>query len=71
MNGAGEATAVGNTGTIIRLAPGANEGERETSNTSDVLHAVYGFEGGPRFAVGGTLAGAPPFTGVILRNAAP
>jgi hypothetical protein len=71
MNASGGSTAVGNNGTILRVPAGSMEPEREVVATGDVLHAVYGFEGGPRFVVGGTLLGLPPFTGIVLRNSAP
>ncbi|HVI03728.1 MAG TPA: hypothetical protein VM869_33780 [Enhygromyxa sp.] len=61
------ATAVGVQGTIYRVAAGGYELEQEDANTSMVLHAVFGFSGGPRYAVGGSLLMSPPFVGVILR----
>ena len=64
----GGATAVGVQGTIYRIAEGC-ELEQEPSNTNMVLHAVFGFSGGPRYAVGGSLLMPPPFVGVILQSA--
>ncbi|PRQ08685.1 hypothetical protein ENSA7_15850 [Enhygromyxa salina] len=61
------ATAVGVQGTIIRISAGGYAAEAEDSGTNLVLHSVFGFAGGPRFAVGGSLLMPPPFTGVILR----
>jgi len=69
----GGATLVGLQGSIHALArldratssPGFDL-EPEPSGTSMVLHAVFGFAGGPRYAVGGSLLMAPPFVGVIV-----
>lgn len=61
------ATAVGVQGTIIRISAGGFEAEAEDSGTNLVLHSVFGFAGGPRFAVGGSLLMPAPFIGVILR----
>lgn len=61
------ATAVGVQGTIYRISAGGFELEPEDSGTSMVLHSVFGFSGGPRYAVGGSLLMPPPFVGVILR----
>jgi hypothetical protein len=63
----GGATAVGVQGTIIRLEPGGFDYEFEPAGTPMVLHAVFGFAGGPRLAVGGSLLMAPPFVGVIVK----
>ena len=65
---AGTATVVGWQGTIATLAPGSLEPAAEESGTVLLLHAVFGFSGGPRFAVGGSLSGAPPWVGVILES---
>ncbi len=64
----GPITVVGNMGTILAVEPGGFTVTAEVSGTGQVLHAVYGFEGGPRFAVGGSLLAPPPYTGVILRS---
>lgn len=64
----GGATTVGVQGTIHRISPGGFELEAEDSGTSMVLHSVFGFSGGPRYAVGGSLLMPPPFVGVILRT---
>lgn len=64
----GTATAVGNNGLILRVAPGSLEVTEEESPTFLVLHAAFGFAGGPRFAVGGNLTGNPPYVGVVLRH---
>jgi hypothetical protein len=71
---AGGATLVGLQGSIHALAlfdratssPGFGLSP-EPSGTSMVLHAVFGFTGGPRYAVGGSLLMAPPFVGVIVQ----
>lgn len=68
MDPDGLATVVGMQGTIGRVAPGALELTPEDSPTILLLHAVYGFPGGPRFAVGGSLAGQPPYVGVIVQT---
>ncbi len=64
----GHATAVGVQGTIYAISPGGYELEPEPSDTSMVLHSVFGFAGGPRYAVGGSLLMPAPFVGVILRT---
>lgn len=69
MDPDGLATVVGMQGTIGRVAPGALELTPEDSPTLLLLHAVYGFPGGPRFSVGGSLAGQPPYVGVIVQTA--
>ncbi|KIG14325.1 hypothetical protein DB30_06927 [Enhygromyxa salina] len=61
------ATAVGVQGTIIRISANGFDVQAEDSGTNLVLHSVFGFAGGPRFAVGGSLLMPPPFVGVILR----
>ena len=66
VDSGGTATLVGWQGTIYSLAAGSLAPVPEESGTSLLLHAVYGFEGGPRFAVGGTLQTAPPFVGLVL-----
>lgn len=63
----GPITVVGNMGTILALTPGGFEIVAEDSGTALVLHAVFGFEAGPRFAVGGSLLSPPPYTGVVLQ----
>ena len=64
----GVATAVGSSGQILRIAPGSLEATEEESPTFLVLHAVFGFGKGPRFAVGGNLTGQPPYVGVIVQH---
>jgi hypothetical protein len=67
LDPAGGITAVGNQGTILDIAPGGFGFEPEESGSLLALHAVYGFSGGPRYAVGGSLLAAPPYVGVVLR----
>ena len=64
----GVATAVGSSGQILRITPGSLEATAEESPTILVLHAVFGFSKGPRFAVGGNLTGNPPYVGVIVQH---
>lgn len=64
----GATTAVGSNGLILQVAPGSLEATEEQSPTFLVLHAVYGFADGSRFAVGGNLTGNPPYIGVLLRH---
>lgn len=65
---AGPITVVGNAGTILSVDPGGFEWVEEPSPTPMVLHAVFGFSGGPRFAVGGSLLAPPPYIGVIVES---
>ncbi|MCB9570093.1 MAG: hypothetical protein H6710_23285 [Myxococcales bacterium] len=66
VDGAGVATIVGWQGTIATLEPGSFAPTTEESGTILLLHGVHGFEGGPTFAVGGSINAAPPFVGVIV-----
>ena len=68
MDPSGAATVVGMQGSIASLAPGSMELEPQESPTLLLLHAVFGFVDGPRFAVGGSLAGPPPYVGVIVQS---
>ena len=68
MDPDGLATVVGMQGQIGRVAPGSLDFAPEESPTIQLLHAVFGFPGGPRFAVGGSLAGQPPYVGVIVQS---
>ena len=65
---AGVATVVGDRGTIGVVQPGQTEVELEDSGTLFLLHATFGFEGGPRYAVGGSFHDPPPKRGIILRS---
>lgn len=64
----GSVTAVGSSGQILHSATGDALWVEEDSPTYLVLHAVFGFEGGPRFAVGGNITGNPPYVGVIVQH---
>jgi len=70
MDPDGLATVVGMQGQIGLVEPGSLDFVPETSPTFQLLHAVFGFAGGPRFAVGGSLAGPPPYVGVIVQSGA-
>jgi hypothetical protein len=64
---AGPITAVGVQGRILSITPGGFDYTLEDSPTSMLLHSVFGFGAGPRYAVGGSLLMSPPHVGVILR----
>lgn len=68
MDASGAATIVGNQGTIAELPAGSMTPELQDSPTLLLLHAVFGFADGSRFAVGGSLNGAPPYVGVIVQR---
>jgi len=68
MDPGGAATVVGMQGTIYELMPGSSALIAQDSPTQLLLHAVFGFVDGPRFAVGGSLVGAPPYVGVIVQR---
>lgn len=67
----GAALVTGSEGQILRVPAGSFEVVPEDSPTILLLHAVFGFDAGPRFAVGGNLAGAPPHVGVIVQHPGP
>lgn len=68
MDPDGSATVVGMQGTIAELAPGSMVLQPQVSPTLLLLHAVFGFADGTRFAVGGSLAGPPPYVGVVVQR---
>ncbi|WAS91672.1 hypothetical protein [Nannocystis punicea] len=68
-DGAGFIT--GSAGQILHITAGSLEPEPEASPTNLLLHAAFGFAEGPRFAVGGNLAGMPPHVGVVLQHPGP
>ena len=68
MDPSGAATLVGNQGTIVELPADSMTPTLQDSPTLLLLHAVFGFAEGQRFAVGGSLNGAPPYVGVILER---
>jgi hypothetical protein len=63
---AGPITAVGTQGLILSVDPGGFGYTEEESPSPLSLHATFGFSGGPRFAVGGSLLAPPPWMGVVL-----
>ncbi|MCY1059666.1 hypothetical protein [Nannocystis sp. SCPEA4] len=67
----GSALVTGSEGQILRVPAGSLEPVPEDSPTNLLLHAVFGFDAGPRFAVGGNLAGMPPNVGVIVQHPGP
>jgi len=67
----GAALVTGSEGQILRVPAGSLEPVSEDSPTILLLHAVFGFDAGPRFAVGGNLAGMPPHVGVIVQHPGP
>ena len=67
MDDEGVASLVGNRGSAALLLRGTDELNADpTTAELLVLHAVYGFAGGPRIAVGGSLDRSPPYVGIIL-----
>ncbi len=64
----GDAIVVGDRGTIATLSPGSFEFEttKVTGVLPYALHAVFGFDDGTRFAVGGNLLEPPPWRGVLV-----
>lgn len=62
----GTAYAAGVNGRILHFAPGSNEFTDIESETDNVLHAIFGLNGGPGYAVGGTLLNTPPYEGDVL-----
>lgn len=58
-------TSVGIRGTALEVPAAGFEFGRESSGTTNDFHAVFGVDGGPQIAVGGTLGSSPPWTGVI------
>lgn len=69
MDDDGEAILAGERGTVSLLPAGVNEAEiLETPARLDVLHAAFGFSGGLRVSVGGSLQSSPPYTGLILEQ---
>lgn len=66
MDCTGTAHINGLNGVTLRLAPRSWDYTREITPTGRVLHGIFGFDGGPRFGVGGTLDSSPPYQGVLL-----
>ncbi|MEM7156295.1 MAG: hypothetical protein AAF799_25805 [Myxococcota bacterium] len=71
VDSAGRATVAGDLGTLGTLEPGASTIELYETNTILLFHAVHGFDGGPRWAVGGDLVDAAPSFGIVLRHDSP
>lgn len=65
MDVTGQVHIVGIFGAIARITEG-DEPVSEIGPTQDVLHGTWGVDGGPRFAVGGSLNRNPPFTGAVI-----
>lgn len=65
----GDAVLVGNRGFAVGLPAQSFEIEPQSTDAGLlVLHAVYGFEDGRRFAVGGSLDRSPPYVGIIVTD---
>lgn len=62
----GTAHIVGTRGRILRMPPGGFDYTRDTNPDITLLHAIWGVDGAPRFAVGGTLDSSPPWYGVLM-----
>ncbi len=63
----GASTMVGNLGAAADVAAPSEELTVAPSGAGfNVLHAVYGFDNGTRFAVGGSIDRSPPWTGIII-----
>lgn len=66
VDGDGDASVVGIFGTAGRIGAADKTVDLDVTGTTDVLHGIWGVQGGPRFAVGGSLQRNPPWTGVVL-----
>jgi len=66
MNREGTAYSAGVNGRIVRVAAGTFEAEAMDSPAERVVHAVWGTDSGPFFAVGGSLDRNPPYVGEIV-----
>lgn len=65
LSPAGEAWVCGVLGVTGMVSAGADTFTPETV-TAYTLHASFGFDDGPNFAVGGTLDRSPPWQGVVM-----
>ncbi|MCB9508248.1 MAG: hypothetical protein H6700_05970 [Myxococcales bacterium] len=65
MGSDGTVLSVGVGGRVLRIASGF-EFDATSTPTTNPLHAVWSAEGGPSFAVGGTLLSNPPYAGDVL-----
>ncbi len=68
VDATGRATIAGDLGTVGTIPSVGAPIELEAPSTTLLLHAVHGFDGGPRWAVGGDLVYATPSFGIVLRN---
>jgi hypothetical protein len=69
MDKDGVSHVVGSLGALAKVPAGSFEPAQEFGPTQLVLHGTFGFDdGGPRFAVGGSLARNPPYVGVALTD---
>ncbi len=69
MDDSGDAILAGERGIVATLPAGTDEAEiLDTPALLDVLHAAFGFDGGLKISVGGSLQNSPPYTGVILEQ---
>lgn len=66
MDQDGTTYAAGVGGRILAFAPDATDFADVQSATGNVLHAIFGLNGGRAYAVGGTLLSSPPYTGDVL-----
>ncbi len=62
----GTAHVVGLRGRALRMPTGGYDYTREENDDITLLHGVWGIDGRPRFAVGGTLDSSPPWSGILL-----
>jgi hypothetical protein len=71
MDARGDATVVGNLGTVAVVPAGTLDANAAPERfTPWVLHGAFGTADGARFGVGGSLDRNPPYRGVIVRRAA-
>ncbi len=69
MDESGDAALAGNMGGAGIVYAPAFESEREDSGAAAlVLHGIFGFSGGERIAVGGSLDRSPPYVGIIVET---
>lgn len=63
----GVGSLVGNRGAAALLLSGTDDLNADpTTAELHVLHAVFGFDDGPRIAVGGSIDRSPPYVGIIV-----
>ena len=66
MDCQGTAHINGIDGYSFRLESGSMGPDVESTPTDNVLHAIFGFDDGPRVGVGGTLDRSPPYEGTLI-----